>query len=544
MKRLLLGALVLLMLVCVSVWSGGSQKEAEPPEPEAAEAMDSKYGGTLRYAVVALTNLDVASVNQYGVNEVCQQFYETLVDRDENGEVAPLLLKEWEVSDDGLKHTWHLQEGVTFHNGNPFNAEVVKWNIMRKINEKGPMWSAIPWADNPLKVIDDLTLEVTLSQPYAGMYNTLTIKTFSMYDPVWVEQVGADAMKTQINGTGPFMMEDYSVNEYLYLKKNPNYWQEGLPYLDRIEYIAVPDNTTRALMIESGEVDMVSTVSTMDIQRLQDNSDLKVMTDVSSRVYYMAMDNLDPPLDDVNVRRAINYAVNKQGMIGPIFNNMVSLMKSNLLTKAVGGFRANEPYYYNPDKAKELLAASGWRDTDGDGYVDKNGRAMSLKMVNREGYIAGDTELPELVQGMLKDVGIKVTIETVDGATLLSNMNQDRAKVPQYDLIYFSWATFGGNADYTLKCGYTTSAYPPKYWNYAWYSNPEVDRLIEEGDAATDLAVQNAKFARAQEITWNEACNLFLFEALASAVMAKNVEGIYLDPSQSIWPAKYAWFSK
>ena len=543
MKRLLLGALVLLMLVCVSVWSG-SQKEAEAAKPEAAEAMDSKYGGTLRYAVVALTNLDVASVNQYGVNEVCQQFYETLVDRDESGEVAPLLLKEWEISDDGLKHTWHLQEGVTFHNGSPFNAEVVKWNIMHKITEKGPMWSAIPWADDPVKVIDDLTLDVTLSRPYAGMYNTLTIKTFSMYDPIWVKQVGADAMKTQFNGTGPFMMEDYSVNEYLYLKKNPNYWQEGLPYLDRIEYIAVPDNTTRALMIESGEVDMVSTVSTMDIARLEGNSDLKVITDVSSRVYYMAMDNLDPPLDDVNVRRAINYAVNKQGIVGPIFNNMVSLMKSNLLTKAVGGFHANEPYYYNPDKAKELLAASGWWDTDGDGYVDKNGQTMSLKMVNREGHIAGDTELPELVQGMLKDVGIKVTIETVDGATLLSNMNQDRAKVPQYDLIYFSWATFGGNADYTLKCGYATSAYPPKYWNYAWYSNAEVDRLIEEGDAATDLAVQNAKFARAQEIAWNEACNLFLFEALASAVMEKNVEGIYLDPSQSIWPAKYAWFSK
>jgi ABC-type transport system substrate-binding protein len=297
-------------------------------------------------------------------------------------------------------------------------------------------------------------------------------------------------------------------------------------------------------MIESGEVDKVSTVSTMDITRLQDNSDRKVMTDVSSRVYYMAMDNLDAPLDDVNVRRAINYAVNKEGMIAPIFNNMVSLMKSNLLTKAVGGFHANEPYYYNPDKARELLAASGWRDTDGDGFVDKNGQTMHLKMVNREGYIAGDTELPELVQGMLKDVGIKVTIEVVDGATLLSNMNQERSKVPQYDLIYFSWATFGGNADYTLKCGYATSAYPPQYWNYAWYSNPEVDRLIEEGDAATDLAVQNAKFARAQEIAWDEACNLFLYEALASAVMAKNVGGIYLDPSQSIWPAKYAWISK
>ena len=123
-------------------------------------------------------------------------------------------------------------------------------------------------------------------------------------------------------------------------------------------------------------------------------------------------------------------------------------------------------------------------------------------------------------------------------------MNQERAKVPQYDMIYFSWATFAGNADYTLKCGYTTTAYPPKYWNYAWYSNSEVDRLIEEGDTATDLNEQNAKFARAQEITWDEACNLFLFEALASSVMSKKVQGIYLDPSQSIWPAKYSWLSK
>ena len=545
MKRTVLLTLAILLIVCTGVWSGGKQEPAPAAtEPAAAQPSDSKSGGTLRYGVVALTNLDVASVNQYGINEVCQQFYETLVDRNENNEVVPLLLKRWEISGDGLKHTWHLQEEVTFHNGNPFNAEVVKWNIMRKINEKGPMWSAIPWAADPIRVIDDLTLEVTLSRPYAGMYNTLSIKTFSMYDPIWVEQVGSDALKTQINGTGPFLREDYSVNEYLKLKKNPNYWQEGLPYLDRIEYLAIPDNTTRALMIESGELDMVSTVSTMDIARLKANPDLTVKTGVSSRVYYIAMDNLDPPLDDVNVRRAINYAVNKQGMIAPIFNNMVSLMKSNLLTQAVGGFHANEPYYYNPEKAKELLAVAGWRDTNGDGFVDKNGKNMQLKMVNREGYIAGDTELPVLIQGMLKDVGIQVNIETVDGATLLTNMNQERSKVPQYDLIYFSWATFGGNADYTLKCGYATSAYPPRYWNYAWYSNPEVDRLIEEGDAATDLAVQNAKFARAQEIAWEEACNLFLYEALASAVMARKVQGIYLDPSQSIWPAKYAWLSK
>lgn len=540
MKRLVLCTIVILLIVCTGVWSTGKKE----PETTKVEVSDSKYGGILRYGVVALTNLDVASVNQYSVNEICQQFYETLVDRDESGKVAPLLLKSWDILNDGLTHIWHLQKGVTFHNGNPFNAEVVKWNIMRKINEKGPMWSSIPWADDPIKVIDDLTLEVTLSRAYAGIYNTLTIKTFSMYDPVWVEEVGPDAIKTQINGTGPFMMEDYSVNEYLKLKKNPNYWQDGLPYLDAIEFIAISDNTTRVLMIESGELDMVSTISTMDVARLQDNSDLKVLSDSSSRVYYMALDNLDPPLDDVNVRRAINYAVNKKGMVGPIFNNMVSLMRSNLLTKAVQGFHGSEPYYFNPGKAKELLASSGWKDTNGDGYVDKNGKNMDLKMVNREGYIQGDTELPELVQGMLKEVGIKVTIETVDGATLLTNMNQERAKVPQYDMIYFSWATFAGNADYTLKCGYTTTAYPPKYWNYAWYSNSEVDRLIEEGDTATDLNEQNAKFARAQEITWDEACNLFLFEALASSVMSKKVQGIYLDPSQSIWPAKYSWLSK
>lgn len=542
MKRFVLGALVLMLIVCTGAWSAG-KKETETEKTTSAVS-GPQYGGNLRYGVTALTNLDVASVNQYGVNEVAQQFYETLVDRDENGEVAPLLLKSWDISDDGLTHTWHLEEGVTFHNGSPFNADVVKWNIERKIAQKGPMWSTIPWADEPITVIDDLTLKANLSRSYAGIYNTLTIKTFSMYDPVWVKEVGKDALNTQFNGTGPFMMTEYSVNEYLKLEKFPNYWQEGLPYLDSIEYIVIPDNTTRALMMESGELDMVSTISTMDIARMESDSDLKVISGVSSRVYYMALDNMDAPLDDVNVRRAINYAVNKKGMIGPIFNNMVSLMKSNLLTKAVGGFHANEPYYYNPEKARSLLASSGWKDTNGDGYVDKAGKNMELKMVNREGSIAGDTEIPELVQGMLKEVGIKVNIETVDSATLLTNMNQDRAKVPQYDMIYFSWATFAGNADYTLNSGYATSAHPPKYWNYAWYSNPEVDRLIEEGNLATDLSVQNEKFAKAQEIAWDEACNLFLYEALASSVMKKNVNGIYLDPSQSIWPAKYAWISK
>jgi ABC-type transport system substrate-binding protein len=510
--------------------------EADPDEPQ--------YGGTLTVGVPNIVHLDVVGVNQYGLNEIAQQFYETLVDRNEDGEIEPLLIKEIDISDDGLVHTWTLQEGVTFHDGTPFNAEVVKWNLDRKIDETLPMWDLIPFES--IEAVDDLTVEVTLSRPFAGMYNILHVKTFSMYNPNFVEEVGADGLKSQANGTGPFIVEEYVPNEVLRLTKNPNYWQEGLPYLDEIVYRVVPDNNTRANMLEAGDADVAGSLSIQDLDRFKLVEDITIHAGVSSRHYYMALNMSNPPMDDVLVRKAINHAVDKQGIAQTVFLGYVTPAKAVIVNPAVSGYTEAGYYEYDPEQAMSLLEEAGWVDNNGDGVREKDGEDLVLKLRTRKGTSPGDIETAELVQAMLGEVGIQVDIDIVDTASFLAELNKplDAPNYPDYDMCNLTWGTFTGDAEYVLKTYYHCDAWPPTYWDYSHYCNEEVDEMIEAADDAPTLEDRNDIYADVLRQTWDDAPTLILFDGLSTVAANSNVKGLYLDPAQTIWPVKYAWLAQ
>jgi len=503
-----------------------------------------KYGGTLTVAVPNIVHLDCNGVNQFGLNEIVQQFYETLVDRDVTGEIKPLLIKDIEISDDGLVHTWTLQSGVKFHDGTDFDAEAVKWNLERKIEKKLPMWDMIPF--DKIEVVDPLKVRVTLTNPYAGMYNALHIKTFSMYSPTFVQKVGDDALKGQAVGTGPFMVEEYVPNEYLELKKNPNYWQKDLPYLDKIIYRVIPDANTRAIMLEAGDVDMAGFLSIPDIDRFKFNPDIDIHAGTSSRYYYLAINMSNPPLDDVRVRKALNHAVDKEGMARTVFLGYASPAHAVLVTPAVSGYVEAGYYEYDPEKAKALLDEVGWKDTNGNGIRDKDGKELVLTLRTRKGTSPGDIETAELVQGFLKEIGVQVDIDIVDTATFLAELNRPLTDpgYPHYDLLNLSWGTFTGDAEYPLKTYYACDAWPPHYWDYSHYCNPQVDEWIAEGYQAPTLEERNKIYAKVIKQAWDDAPQIILFDGMATAAARSYVTGLYLDPAQTIWPVKWCWLDK
>ncbi len=532
----ILRILVLLAFVGVLVLAASGTPEVKAEEP--------KSGGTLTVAVPNIVHLDCNGVNQYGLNEIAQLFYETLVDRNTEGEVVPLLIKEIEISDDGLVHTWTLQSGVKFHDGTDFNAEAVKWNLERKINNTLPMWDLIPF--ETIEAVDDLTVKVTLSRPFAAIYNILHVKTFSMYSPSFVEEVGDDALKSQASGTGPFMVEEYVPNEILKLKKNPNYWQEGLPYLDEITFRVVPDNNTRATMLEAGDADIAGFLSIQDLERFKVNDEIAVHSGVSSRHFYLALNMSNPPLDDVRVRKAINHAVDKEGIAQMVFLGYVAPAKAVIVNPAVSGYAEAGYYEYDPEKAKELLAEAGWTDTNGDGNIDKDGEELVLVLRTRKGTTPGDIETAELVQGMLSDIGIKVDIDIVDTASFLAELNKpiEEENYPKYDLCNLSWGTFTGDAEYVLKTYYACDAWPPRYWDYSHYCNEEVDKMIAEADTVPTLEERNAIYAEVIKQVWDDAPTLILFDGLSTVAARSYVKGLYLDPAQTVWPVKYVWLDK
>ncbi len=532
MRKSIVIALLLLAVLTASVF-------AVAPEVE-----NPSYGGVLRVACTDLNTLDVTAVSQSHVDEFAVNFYEALVERTHGGDISPLLLESWELDEDGVTHHWKIREGVKFHNGDELNAEVVKWNLDRKINEKLPKANLIPWAEDPFTVTGEYTMDVKLARPFLGMYHILAQETFSMYSPKFVEEVGADAMKTHACGTGPFVVKEYIPNEKLVLEKFDGYWQEGLPYLDGQVWTVVPDPNTRSFMLESGDVDMIIDLSTSEFKRLEEIPGIKALADTSSIAYYGALDSYDGPLTDKRVRQAINYAIDKESLIDPIFDGMVTLNKSFVLTSTSVGYYANEPYPYDPEKAKALLEEAGWVDTDGDGIREKDGEKLELIFLNREGFEQGDTEVPVIWQAELADVGISVTINTVDTATFVTSLNKPREEVPDYDIIYFSTGTGSGFVRDTMKTIMRCDAWPPTYWNYGWYCNPEFDALVDKADMAATQEEANEYLAEAQRIIWDDAAAIFLYDGMSTVCVSDKLENLVSLNTMARWDAKYAYFAQ
>jgi len=531
---------VLVVVVAGSLVLGALGTRVARPAPAGPTVPTS--GGTLTIAFVPFaTHIDVSSSNIGTIGELAHYFYETLYDRDGHGQVKGLLVKEDQVSADGLTWTWRLQPNVRFHDGSPFNAMAVKWNFDRKFQKRLVLYDLLPFKS--VEVVDDLTVRVGLSRPAPNLRSILVTKTFSMYSPVFAQQVGDDALRSQASGTGPFVVVDFRPNEILRMRKNPNYWQKGLPYLDEIVFRVVPDATARAAMLEAGDADVALALSVPDLQRLKTRRGLKVQQALGSQQYYVTINNRKPPFNDVRVRRALNHAVDKQGIINTVFLGNAKPATAFYINPTVDGHVHAGTYDYNPDKARRLLDEAGLAMGPG-GVRLYDGRPLSLEFVTRKGATPGDFEMAELVQGMLRAVGIDARLTVRDSATFISRtwLPPDRAT---YDLVNLAFGTFTGDAEYVVRTAYHSTAVAPRFFNWAFYSNPIVDSLIDESMKATTSPGRNRiYYSQIIRQVFQDAPAILLVDITQRVAMKDIVHGVYLERAANTWPAKYAWKEK
>jgi ABC-type transport system substrate-binding protein len=510
---------------------------SRPAQP--APAPQPTPGGTLSIAFVALaTHIDTNSANISTVNELGHYFYETLYDRDGAGKVKGLLVKEDQVSADGMTWTWKLQPNVKFHDGSPFNAAAVKWNFDRKIQKRQPLFDLVPLRS--MDVVDDLTVRVTLTRPAPNLRSILVTKTFSMYSPTFSQRVGDDALKLQASGTGPFSVTEFRPNEIVRLKKNPNYWQRGLPYLDEIIFRVVPDINTRATMLEAGDIDMSLSLSIPDLDRLKRRRGLKVVSALGSQQYYIAINNRKPPLNDVRVRWALNYAVDKEGIIRTALLGTAKIATAVYINTTVDGYVYAGTYPYDPERAKKLLDEAGFTAGAG-GIRQRGGQPLSLELITRKGGSPGDFEVAELIQGMLKAVGVDVRLTVLESATFIPRVTLPPERAT-YDLVNLAVGTFTGDAEYTMLTFYHSTSAAPRYFNRAYYANPVVDELIDQSLKATTNPGRNKiYYSQIIKQVFRDAPIIMLFDVTQQVAMKDTVHGVYLESASNNWPAKYAW---
>lgn len=508
-----------------------------------APAREPVRGGTLTLSYPSgLPHLDTNAVSQTLIVEAIGNFYERLFERDSTGKVLPHLVESEQVSSDGLTVTWKLRPNVKFHDGSPFSAEVVKWNFDRRISRRQIQYGLLPFKS--IDVVDDLTVRVSLSRTSPNLHAILTMGNNAMYNPRFVQQVGDDGIRLQASGTGPFTVAEFRPNQILRLRRNPNYWQKGLPYLDEIVYRVADDINTRATMLAAGDVDIAREISFPDAQRFKTTPGFKVVERVGSRQYCIYVNTRRPLVSDVRVRQALNYAVDKEGIIRTVLLGNGKTATVWLFGPQVTGFTPTAGYPYNPDKARALLEEAGWRVGAG-GIRQRDGQPLRITYVTRKGGAPGDFEIAELVQGMLRAVGVDVNLVVADSATLLARLNAPGGVAVEYDLLNLGNNTFTADAEYVMLGFYRSVDFPPNGFNYSHYSNPQVDRLIEDSLRVRNLSGRNSiYYSQIIKQVVQDAPGILLFDIQMQAPMKNSVQGVYLDPAYNMWPVKYAWKEK
>ncbi|HET7263957.1 MAG TPA: ABC transporter substrate-binding protein [bacterium] len=507
-----------------------------------AQAAEPIYGGTLTIAFVPFaTHIDANSANISTLNEVAKYFYETLFDWDADGKLVPSLVQSEQISRDGLTVTWKLQPGVKFHDGTSFNAAAVKWNLERKGEKKQPLYDAL--FVRRIDAVDDLTVRVTMTQPQPGLAAWLSLPTFSMYSPSFVQKVGDDGLKRQASGTGPFTVQEFRANEILRLRRAPQYWRKGLPYLDEIVFRMVPSISARAAMLQAGDVDMALALSIPDIARLRHLKGFRVLQQLGSQQYYLAINAAHDPLKDGRVRRALNHAVDKDGIMRTVLLGSAEFSTANFLTRKVDGYARAGVYPYDRAAAARLLDEAGWKPGPG-GMRAKDGKSLSLDIATTSGARSGDVQIAELVQGMLKNVGVGANVNVVDSATFLARVNLPIPQQLPYDLLNLAVNVFSGDAEYVMRTFYLTSAWPPAYYNYAHYSNPTVDKDVDAALRAPTKAQRDQIFARIIKQVYADTPTILLCDVPTIAAVQDTVQGVFFNGPANNWPAKYAWKEK
>lgn len=510
MKRLIRNALVAAALVSVLVGPGPTVAQTPPNVLVVGQIAEPK-------------SLDPHTVTATNDFRILVNIYDGLVQfKDGTLEVEPALAESWEVSEDAKTYRFKLREGVKFHDGSDFDAEAVKFNFDRMLKEDHPFYETGPFplsfnfaSVEAVNVIDPLTVEFKLSEAFAPFLSNLAYPTGLIVSPASVEQHGKEYGRNP-SGTGPFRFIEWQSNQRVVIERNADYWGEAAG-LEAVVFRPITDANTRVAEMMAGGIDVMVEVPPDNLATFKQDAGFAVAEQAGPHVWFGILNTKGGPFADKRVRQAANFAVNKETLVNDVLQGTATVSAGPIPPAFNWVESSVQPYAYDPDKAKALLAEAGVEKPQVTFYVTEGGSGM-LDPVTMGAAIQAD----------LQAVGFDVKIETYEWNTFLGRVNQGLEG--QADMAQMAWMT--NDPDTVPYLTLRSDAMPDKGgFNSGYYSNPEVDDLLEKARMSTDQVERGKLYAQVQEIVHDDAPWLFVANWKQNAVTTAAVQGFKLQPS-------------
>lgn len=459
-------------------------------------------------------------VMRYGLGE-------TLVKFDEKMNPTPWLSDKWTIGDDKLTWTFHINDKAKFSNGNKVTAEAVKSSIERVFEKSDRAKTFFKYTEMTANGQD---LVIKTETPVPGMPGMLADPLFVIIDTSVKDR---DYRTQGPICTGPYMVKSFT-KQNAEMEANPNYWDGEVPF-KHVQIPSIDDPNTRAMSLQSGETDVIVNVASGDLQLFKDTNKYTISEMASLRAV-LARLNVAPghPMSDPKVRAAVISACDRNTYAKTLLKGTFIPGGPAVPPSLDYGFdQLKDPNAYNPERSKKLLEEAGWKDTDGDGYVDKDGKPLEMDFV----YYSSRAELPlfaEATQADCKKVGIKINLKSVD-----YNVLDGLSKRGEYDFsISNIIAANTGDPEIYLNWYWKTNVNGSNPQNGSGYSNPEYDALSNALGQEFDPAKRRDYMIKMQQILLDDGAALVFGYPKTNMVFSNNVTGA------KILPADYYWITK
>ena len=478
------------------------------------------------YARPLLGGMDPATSGDSEGAQNLSLVYDTLVLLDKDSNIAPGLAESWDVSTDFKTYTFHLRKGVKFHDGTSFTAHAVKFSFDRMLHVNRTAYGYYLKYGKPdgCTVIDDHTIKIELKEPYPIFLVDLSIGAYSIVSPEYVKKhVTADdpdAVKYMTDhacGTGPFKLVEYTQGQQVVYEKFNDFWAadnaiKQAAKIDKLILKVVTDPSSARLMVEKGDADVVEKLTVDQFEKMKSNTNVQVVNFAIPKVVYITMDVSKPPFDDVNVRKAVSYAINTDEIIQYVEKGMATRMHG-LIPAGIMGHNPDLPIYeHNLEKAKEYLKKSKYPDGFKTDLIFAVERRPEFEQVG------------EYIQAYLQRIGITVSVQKLAFDSQLAKMDKGN-----YGMALMTWTTVLPDPEDIAGWLYDSQR-SSGGWNGSFWADKDVIKMISDARETPDQAKRKMLYQQVDTKAVDNAIYVNLYQLEELYVTGKDIKGLYFSP--------------